>query len=359
MSNNLKNVLVTGAGGIAGVNFIRAIKLESSLHIFGAEQNDLHKIYAENIEITDVPSPLETNYIEKLNDIITNLDISFLHPQPTPELQVIAKNRDNLEAKLFLPETSTILKDKSEQNKILHQNNISVTKTFDIKNLDDLENFNNFLTFPVWVRAKKGAGGRLSIKCNSINEIKLWIELCVEQKRAKIDEFIIQEFLDGRDIAFDSLWYNGKLIISYCRERLEYPFSKLTMSGITGTPTISKIIHDENINKICVEAVKKISNKPHGCFSIDLKEDKNGKPFITEVDSGKFHTTIGLWGFLAEKNLKLPWYYNMPRLYTHLGMGGEIPVEEQIDIYPKNLYLFRNLDCGAWIRLNGVKSKVL
>ena len=132
MSNNFKNVLVTGAGGIAGVNFIRAIKLESSLHIFGAEQNDLHKIYSENIEITDVPSPLETNYIEKLNDIITNLDISFLHPQPTPELQVIAKNRDNLEAKLFLPETSTILKDKSEQNKILHQNNISVTKTFDI-----------------------------------------------------------------------------------------------------------------------------------------------------------------------------------------------------------------------------------
>ena len=83
-------------------------------------------------------------------------------------------------------------------------------------------------------------------------------------------EFIIQEYLGGRDLAWDSIWYDGKLIVSYCRERLEYPFSKLTMSGITGTPTVSRIVHDDKINKLAIESVKMMSSKPHGCFSLDI-----------------------------------------------------------------------------------------
>jgi hypothetical protein len=58
---------------------------------------------------------------------------------------------------------------------------------------------------------------------------------------------MIQEYLPGQNIAWDSFWYEGNLIASYSRERIEYPFKHISPSGITGTPTVSKIIVDEAI----------------------------------------------------------------------------------------------------------------
>lgn len=354
----MKRVLITGAGGIAGVNFTRAISLNKNLELFGTENNEYHTIF-NPIKILKITNANDPNYINQLNEIIKSNQISFLHPQPTPEIQKIVQNIDKISTKTFLPSSDVVLRDKSEQQSLLSKNGQNVIKTFNISDLSDVDEIIDEIKFPVWVRAKKGVGGRLSNKCNSIKEIKLWIELCVMQGRAMLNEFIIQEYLGGRDLAWDSIWYDGKLIVSYCRERLEYPFSKLTMSGITGTPTVSRIVHDDKINKLAIESVKMMTPKPHGCFSLDIKEDEDNIPYITEIDSGKFHTTIGLWGFLAEKKLQLPWYYNLPRLYVNLGIGGEIPTLNELDIYPENLYLIRNLDCGAWIKLENKKEKVI
>jgi hypothetical protein len=38
---------------------------------------------------------------------------------------------------------------------------------------------------PIWVRARKGAGGRFSLKSNTINEALLWMKLWVTKGLAK------------------------------------------------------------------------------------------------------------------------------------------------------------------------------
>ena len=45
---------------------------------------------------------------------------------------------------------------------------------------------------------------------------------------------------------------------------------------------------------------------------------------MTEVDSGKFHSTMPLWGYIAVKHLGLPGYANLADLYVRLGMGEEV-----------------------------------
>ena len=100
-----------------------------------------------------------------------------------------------------------------------------------------------------------------------------WVELNRLQGRSKVSDFVIQEFLPGRDLAFDSLWYIGKLVTSYCRERLEYFLKHISLSGITGTPAIAQTIIDEKINRIGVSAVKALDPNPHGFYSTDIKED--------------------------------------------------------------------------------------
>ena len=246
--------------------------------------------------------------------------------------------------------------------KILSQSGILVAKTRVIDNYDVIENaFSELGGGPLWVRAKSGAGGNLSLLCDSASEAEYWIKLWIMRKKANFHDFMIQQYLPKRNAAWDSFWYDGKLICSFTRERLEYPLKHISPSGITGTPTVSKIIFDESINKIGENAVKTISTKPHGNFAVDLKEDEDGNWHVTEIDSGKFHTTTPLWGYISTKILNQDPVNNIPYLYTMLGLG-EIDVPQFLgnDIYPEDLHVLRHIDCGTWIYNNdGLKEKIL
>lgn len=349
---------MTGAGGTAGVNFIRSITLSHKYFVIGTERNKYHTLFPNVKKLEMIPNHSDPSYITELRKVLSNNSIDFLHPQPTPEMRIIARNRDQLNVKTFLPRTEIVTMSKLDQQQVLESQSVPVAKTIALQSESDLSKIKDSIKFPVWVRAKHGAGGRLSNKCSSAEEVMYWIKLCVMQGKASVHDFIVQEFLEGRDIAFDSIWYEGNLIASYCRERLEYPFSSLTPSGITGTPTVAKIIHEKKINSVAESAIKAVDSKPHGCYSVDLKENK-GIPAITEVDSGKFHTTIGLWGYIAIRHLKLPESYSLPNLYLSLALDDDVPNMPRYDIYPE-IYLMRHIDCGAWITdWNGFKEKVL
>lgn len=352
-------VLVTGAGGPAAVNFIRAISFSDKYNVIGTERNVYHRNFPNVKKLEIIPDAFDQNYIDKLQDVLHKNNIDFLHPQTSVEMRVISKNRNLLDIVTFLPKTEVVLRDKFEQQQVLEKKSIKTAKTDSVNSEQEFLEIKDVLSYPVWVRSKVGAGGRLSNKCNSPDEVLFWIKLAILQRKASWSDFIIQDYLSGRDIAFDSIWYNGKLIASYARERLEYYLSHLTPSGITGTPTVARIIHHKQANITAESAIKAIDEKPHGCYSVDMKEDDNGIPTITEVDSGKFHTTIGLWGFLAMNNLKLSENYSLPNLYLSLALEKHVPDMPQFDIYPE-VTLVRNIDCGAWItNLKDLKMKVL
>ncbi len=104
-----------------------------------------------------------------------------------------------------------------------------------------------------------------------------------------------------------------------------------------------------------------ISSKPDGAFSIDIKEDKDGRPCVTEVDSGKFHTTMPLWGYVALKHLRMPWYSNLADLYVRLGLGEDEPSDiARSDLFPAGYYMIRNIDSGVLLwKEDGWKEWVL
>jgi len=252
--------------------------------------------------------------------------------------------------------------DKLETQKSLLKSGILVAKTKVIDSYDMITNtFEELDGGSLWIRAKSGAGGNLSLLCNNSSEVEYWMKLWISRGKANFNDFMLQQYLPGRNIAWDSFWYKGKLVSSFTRERLEYPFKHISPSGITGTPTVSKIIIDESVNKIGENAVKSVDAKPHGNYAVDLKEDNDGNWHVTEIDSGKFHTTTPLWGFISTKFLKQDPLHNLPYLYTMLGLG-EIsdPGFLGNDIYPEGLHILRHIDCGTWIyRDDGFKEKVL
>lgn len=288
--------------------------------------------------------------------------VSFIHPQPSSEALVLSERRADLPAPVFLPppEVMKVGQDKLDTQVRLEKAGLPVAKTVRVRKLSDVGTAFSTMKAPVWVRARHGAGGRLSLPCDSEEEALEWVRLW-KAKGTPVEEFIVQEYLPGRNIAWDSIWKGGRLVTSYCRERLEYPFKHISPSGITGTPSVARTVRDGRVDEVGARAVKAISAMPDGAFSIDVKEDTEGRPCVTEVDSGKFHTTMPLWGYVAFRHFKLPWYSNLADLYVRLGLGEEPPADApQHDAIPTGYYMIRNIDSGVLLwREDGWKERVL
>jgi glutathione synthase/RimK-type ligase-like ATP-grasp enzyme len=364
MTTSGPRVLVTGSGGLAGVNFVRALRASKRrYYIVGTDFNRYHLVYPD-VDLR-LPSPRHSDktFIPRIAGIVKDEKLEFLHAQPSSEAYVIATARKRIPCKVFLPE-SRVMKvgqDKLVSQEVLSKKGVPVAKTFKLRDVSDIEKAFSEMGGPLWVRARHGAGGRLSLLCNGYEEARHWVELWV-LRGSKVDEFIVQEYLPGKNIAWDSIWYQGKLITSYARERLEYPFKHISPSGITGTPSVARIIVDDETNRIAASSVQGIDSRPHGAYSVDLKESATGTMCVTEVDSGKFHSTMPLWGYIAVKHLGMPWFANLADLYVRLGLGEDVKTNSipQTDLFPPGYYLLRDMDVGAYLwKEDGWKEKVL
>jgi predicted ATP-grasp superfamily ATP-dependent carboligase len=348
------HVLVTGTGGIGGVNFVRAMRLaeaQKGIKLFLAcTDHNPHYLEFPQADVRfATPRHDDPSFVQTLLKLTKKYSIKFLHPHPSSEARVVSENAvlfRKAKVETYLPRPTSILPDKLEIYKALSRRNVPVPKTMVMHSLGDVDGAFSEIGRPLWVRAKHGAAGRLGLKVDTPEQAEHWIKLNTSQKRAALSDFILQEYLPGKDQAFDSLWFKGKLVTSYARERLEYAMKHVSLSGITGTPAIARTVKDEELNRVGVEAVKALDSEPHGFFSVDAKEDAKGRSLITEVD-GKWHTTAPLWGYAFAKVFDKP-ELNIAYSYLMLGLNGRLDFNvPRFDLFPSNHYLVRQMDAGV------------
>jgi carbamoyl-phosphate synthase large subunit len=341
----MKRILVTGAGGPAGVNFIKSLRIApEKFFIVGT---DVNKYYLElpDVDVRQIAIPCtHPKYIEFLNDVIERYNIEMVHPQPDIEVRVISENREKIKAITFLPkkETIRICQDKLESAKIWAKEGIPVAKAIEIKDEDSIEEAAEELSLPFWIRATSGAGGRGSTPCYNIEMGKAWIRYW--RSRGENWKFIAQEYLPGRNLAFHSIWKNGELIVSQVRERLEYIYPHLAPSGITGTPSVAVTVNRPDVDKIATECILAIDKNPTGIFCVDLKENKNGIPCPTEINAGRFFTTSLFFSVAG---------LNMPYIYVKLAYNEEIPPLKKYNALGEGYYWIRHMDSGPILLKEG------
>jgi carbamoyl-phosphate synthase large subunit len=349
----MKRILVTGAGGPAGVNFVMSLKIApEKMFIVGAEANE-HFIRLIPVERKClVPKATEANYIDRLNDVVEKEKIEFIHAQPDVEVAVISENREKLKANVFLPSKETIAKcqDKLESAKIWLKNNVPVARFLELHGESDIDKAFEEFGNPIWIRARHGAGGRGSTLAYNKETALSWIKYWESRKMGW--EFIAQEYLPGRNIGFHSLWRNGELVTSMARERIEYIYPNLAPSGVTGTPAVQRTIHDNAVNEIGTKAVLAIDPNFNGIACVDLKEDKGGMPCVTEINAGRMFTTSFFFSY-ASKILRGDYYANIPYLYVKLAFGEKIPDIPKYNILPENIYWIRHIDAPAKLVKDG------
>ena len=343
----MKRILCTGAGGPAGINFVISLRAApEKMLLVGTEANE----YFFHLMPTDmmylVPRAKNPEYIDTLNEIIRKEKIEFLHPQPDVEVEAVSENREKLEVPVFLPSKQAVkaCQDKLESAKVWRKKNVPVARTVEVKNEQDVDRAFGELGSPIWIRARHGAGGKGSTPAANRETAWSWINYW---KSRNVDwEFIAQEHLPGRNIAFHSLWKDGELVTSMARERVEYIYPYLSPSGIMGTPAVQRTVHDEAINRISVDAVLAVDSGFSGIASVDLKENLQGVPCVTEINPGRMFTTSFFFSF-ASKVIRGDYCANIPFLYVKLAFKETIPDMPKFNVLPANVYWIRHMDAPA------------
>lgn len=189
---------------------------------------------------------------------------------------------------------------------------------------------------------RKGSGSAGALPVATPDHARSWIKYWQEMRQTPEGMFTLSEFLPGRDYAFQSIWKNGKLILAKTCQRLEYHFARMMPSGASSTPALGKLVRNPHVNQICTDVVRAIAPDATGMFSIDLKEDSDGKPCITEINIGRF--------FMITIIFNISGKYNMAETYLRLAFDEEviIPKDAQYDdIGTEDTYLIRGLDNPA------------
>lgn len=349
----MKRILITGAGGPAGINFVRSLQIAPErIFMVGTEANQ----YFFHLTCTDkkyvVPKATDAGYIDALNEIIEKEKIEFVHAQPDIEVAVISESREKIEATTFLPSKQAIriCQDKLESAKKWRQKSVPVAEFLELRNESDIDKAFEKLGSPIWIRASHGAGGRGSTPAYNKETALSWIQYW--KSREEKWEFIAQEHLPGRNIGFHSLWKDGQLVTSMARERLEYIYPNLAPSGVTGTPSVQRTIHDKNVNKVGTEAVSATDPNFNGIACVDLKENKDAVPCVTEINAGRMFTTSFFFSYTS-KLLRNDHYANTPFLYVKLAFREEIRDIPKYNVLPEDIYWIRHIDVPAKLVKNG------
>lgn len=288
----MKTILITGVGGLTPRSIAKTIKKNHPEYkLIGCDVNKkamgffINGLFDEYYVCPRCTSPEYFPFIER---IVKNNKIDYAFVQPESEIVewgAYFEVNGKYPCPVFMGSKilSASLKDKSIMAEVLEGTDFipkTIKVTQENPRYDDVE---KMIGFPCWIRATEGTGGLGSLRLEDISSYKSWLLI-----NAQIKEFTVSEFLPGRHLANQMLYFNGEYIKGAALECVEYVMENISPSHVTGNTHFGRFLNEDFINDFCDRCIKYIEKKlgvvAHGILSFDLKEDKNGNLKVTEIN---------------------------------------------------------------------------
>lgn len=322
----MSKVVVLGAGGPAGVSWCHALH-EGGHQVVALDDNAAHLVWCEDYAFAMQGS------IEAVDGLGADLVWAC------PDNLALKLARAKIETPRFLPRVDVIerCQDKLATADAWYRAGLRSLPPVPIDGPlpDALHAAKDAFGLPFWLRATSGAGAKGATLVDDLRTGFHWLRYW--ETRGSDADWVCEEFLPGRDYAWTGLYANGELIASFARERLEYIYPHLTPDGLTGTPTIAQVVHDQDVNATAEAAIACVDDRPNGMYAVDLREDIDGVPRPTEINAGRGGTTVGLWSLYG---------LNFAALAVAAGTGCPLPAGNR-DPLPTGLRLSRHIDCAG------------
>jgi carbamoyl-phosphate synthase large subunit len=150
-----------------------------------------------------------------------------------------------------------------------------------------------------------------------------------------VDRFTLSEYLPGRDFMCMSLWHNGQLALVTTFEKLSYFAGETYPSGTSSLSSLAKTIIDNRLVDISSRAIRALSPTVSGAFSVDLKENQEGVPCITEINAGRFFIGMTAFDSVSKHSTALS--------YVELAIRQPLELRDPYVTIPDH-YVVRDLD---------------
>jgi glutathione synthase/RimK-type ligase-like ATP-grasp enzyme len=336
-------VLVMGAGSGAVNNLIAALcSALPALTVVGAHHDPftLRKSVAERNYLLSSA----TDDVPDIARIVAREAIDLVIPSTDAEVKRFSDNRDALAGRLFLPQRAVVdrCQDKCDLASFLAMHDVPVPASLPVTSYRDLGGIFEKLgpASRVWCRVRSGSRSLGAAPVASARQARAWIEHWEMMRGIDPASFMVAEYLPGRDFFCQSLWKSGGLVLVKTCERVSYFGGENTPSGASSLYSLAKTVVDDRVVDVSSRALRALDPALTGAFGVDLKENADGVPCVTEINAGRFvigMTTIGSIG-----------RHNMPACYVRLALGESLAVDDPYDC-PPDYYVVRDLDTPAGV----------
>ncbi len=341
----MRSILVTGAGGSAGNNVCWSLRVSNDGKKIVLDGTDVDRTSIELNGWIDrayqLPPANSPRYLRRLNQVVKKDKVEMIFPQPDSEVGRLSRDRDQVRAAMFLPdhEAVRVCQDKYVALSRWFKKGLRKEPIVLSPRSSRTRQLVRKLAFPCWVRARQGAGGSLSCLAKNWRSVEYWVGY--HWTEGLKTDFIVEEYLPNRDFCFMSIWAEGKLVTSMVRERLSWVGHRIVGSG--GTSKLNRVVHSNKVNMTALEAIRAVSEKPHGIFCVDLKGDARGVPRPTEINC-RFTTNVHYLTLASLRQGHPEW--NFPWLASRLCLGEKIASTKTLNALPANLWFTKNTDMG-------------
>lgn len=333
----MAKIQIGGAGGAPSNNVIRSLRESGrSDFLIGTSSSPTDLFLADVDEHHVVLPASHAQYSNNALDLLAKTRPDFLHVQNDFEVRAISRIRDQvhqLGVKTFLPSAETIENcvDKYLSFAIWNKAGLKVPRTIKINGPDDLARSFDVLGETIWIRATEGGGGQGALPTDDFEFAKRWID-----RFNGWGSFTAAELLTERSVTWLSIWYEGELVVAQGRQRRSWNFGSRAVSGVTGVTGVAETVSDPVVDRTSQDAILAVDPRPHGIFGVDMTYDREGCPNITEINIGRFFTTVY---FFTKAGL------NMPLIYANLALGEDIPpIKNKTNPLAPGLIWIRGMD---------------
>ncbi len=241
-----------------------AIQLKIPLTIVGADMTDT----APALQFCDkrkiVCRISDPNYISTLLSICKEEKVDCLIPTIDTDLLILAENKkdfENIGTKVLIGETEKIqiCRDKNHTGEYFRSLGLKAPYTVNSIEKYKRELENGKVKLPAFIKPKDGSSSVNAFRVKDLEELYHYAE--------KIEEYIIQPFIEGREFTIDIFCdYEGNPVYITPRERLMVR---------AGEVLKTKIVQDE---KMIAQMQALIADfKPSGAITVQLIQDKETK----------------------------------------------------------------------------------
>ncbi len=344
----MKTILITSMGGTGSRSLVETIQMfdkNGEYKIIGTHAIPLELVKSDLENLYLVPKVADRDaYIKAHLDLIEKFNVDLIICNSDKEVAAMAPYLDKLSCAHLIPDPKIVdtVQDKFALHAILKKHGCNIIPNIEIGTRAGIKDAVAKLpkAEKFWMRQKGGSGSLGATWLKTAEQAEKWADLWHELRGLKYEDFVLSPFLPGRDFCVSVIFQDGDFCIGKGYERLSYLVGDITLSGMGSTPSNGKTVDNNEPIDISIKAVRAVCDefkvRPHGLYQLDLKCDEDGKPYVTEINIGRFPMTNPHFDRVG-KHVLLEQYIKMA-----LDKSYKLP-RDTYDLDP-GVYILRSVD---------------